>query len=163
MPTIDQIKPKKNIKFKKKEYRAWDNNSIKTIEKEDKSLKISNEDDIKDEKTSYIGTISKTKKPDDSLDLRKVKRSLHSTQLNILKYLLNNIEYQDDEFNFFKPLFYVKSSEALDVPISSLKSHLNRLKKLKLIELVDFKPGIGGYCCFKMNNSILKFLKETTT
>ena len=169
MPSINDLKIKKNKKFEKKEFRPWDdfhkseedqsNNksgNIKEFEEDTDPLKYDNE-----KKDLEIEERSKSFSKDIPVDkLRKLKRRLYGPQKEVLSYLLNNVEFVEGSKLFLKPMVYVEVAEELKISLSNLKSILNKFKKDDLIFLDDYKPGKGGYGCFFMEENIHTFFSS---
>ena len=166
MPKISDTKIKTSKKFQKKEYRPWDAPEVKKdfVEKVPKLVKevvltkpINLVDSEPSEKnkldTVYLGANIKQ-------SLEKVKRGLFGPQEKTLKYLIGKIESEDDHFHYISPVYYSEASEELDVTIYSMKANFNKFKKLGLIELVEFKPGRGGYCFFRISKKVVDFFSD---
>ena len=124
MPSINDLKIKKNKKFEKKEFRPWDdfhkseedqsNNksgNIKEFEEDTDPLKYDNE-----KKDLEIEERSKSFSKDIPVDkLRKLKRRLYGPQKDVLSYLLNNVEFVEGSKLFLKPMVYVEVAEELKI------------------------------------------------
>ena len=164
MPKIDEVHIKKTKKFQKKEYRPWDTPVLKEESSDpvdyvlqekipEKSLKSVNAVECADNKKDEYLLLTEKK----NFSFEKIKRGLFGPQEQILNYLIGRIESVDGDFHYISPIYYSEVSEKLKITIYSLKANLNKFKKLGLIELVEFKPGRGGYCFFRMSKPAVEF------
>lgn len=162
MPKIDEIHIKKTKKFQKKEYRPWD---VPVVEKETSELEDTNvPQDVSDK-----AIITDNKKNDDlvvvpgtqPINFDRIKRGLLSTQEQLLMHLIGNIESSDGSFHFIAPVYYSELADEFQTKIRSIKINLNKFKTLGLVELVEFKPGRGGYCFFRMPNEVFEYFSIT--
>lgn len=157
MPSIENLKIKKNKKFEKVEFRPWDNSPKEAISSDE----ISNIDLVKKNvEANKVDQISKSEKTFSLETLRKSKRRLYGPQKDVIAYLLKIVEFKEERNFFLKPIVYVSVSEELNITLSTLKSILNKFKKEGLIKLDDYKPGRGGYGCYVMNEDVHSFFSE---
>lgn len=166
MPSINDLKIKKNKKFEKQEFRPWDGFPKTETLESNEALDVINEKKLElnkshDKKLSSVSTKElEGDSPDHSLsaeNLRKIRRRLYGPQKQVLAFLLDNVEFKEGDKLYLKPMVYVDVAEELQITLSNLKSIINKFKKDNLISLDDYKPGKGGYGCFLMEDSIHSF------
>ena len=97
---------------------------------------------------------------DQTIMLEKYARGLYGLQRGLLQIIIENISYCDNGFAIAKPLSGQDLSLSLKAPINSIKGSLQRLIKAKIIDIHDFKPGRGGFSCYKISESHMSFFKN---
>lgn len=157
MPSIENLKIKKNKKFEKVEFRPWD-----TPPKEENHSNENSDIELVKRKDGFenVEQVSKSVQIFSVENLRKVKRRLYGPQKDVISYLLKIVDFKEEDKFFLKPMVYVEVSEELSVTLSTLKSILNKFKKEGLIELYDYKPGRGGYGCYVISENVYSFFSE---
>jgi len=157
MPSIENLKIKKNKKFEKKEFRPWDTPPEKEkVAKTLPEMECLKREVVPEKKVQNLNS-SQSFGND---RLRKIKRRLYGPQKDVIAYLLKIIEFKDKDKYFLSPMIYVEVSEELNITLPTLKSILNKFKKEGLIELDDYKPGRGGYGCYVINEDVHTFFKN---
>lgn len=184
MPLIGDFKQKKTKKFVKKEYRPWDEEILElpdtdTLLAEEKNNKM--EDPLislpisEGEIDPLIDTFSETQEnlmsikeeeiTDPFLDennsgVEKHIRGLYGVQRGLLQVIMENISYQEEGFFISKPLSGSHLCLSLKAPITSVKGSIQRLIKAKIISLHEFKPGRGGFSCYKIPEEYGNFIRK---
>lgn len=95
-----------------------------------------------------------------TLNLEKYARGLYGLQRGLLQIIIENISCCEQGFAISKPLSGNDLSLSLKAPINSIKGSLQRLIKAKIIDIHDFKPGRGGYSCYKVTEPNMIFFKN---
>ena len=128
MPSIKDLKNKKNKIFEKKDYRPW-------TEKGD-SIK-SNEEIIID-----------------TTELEKIWRGLYGAKKIILNIILNNIEEDYNDYLVTNAITTNKLVNESSLPINTIKSALHQLKQNNIILNYENKPGKGGFARYQIPKNI---------
>lgn len=103
------------------------------------------------------GETTSTLKDMASLDLEKYARRLYGLQRVVLQTLLNNISFCKDGYGFSKPLHYSNLALSIKAPINSIKGTLQKLRSEGIVEVYEYKPGLGGYTSYKIKEEIITF------
>lgn len=157
MPIItDEILSKaRSKKFEKKSYRPWD--SLSSQDTSVSELLIDNLETINEE-------IEVRNIPDNvDFDMRRVDRGLCGLQRSCLINLLSKIDHKidfDDNFVFTELFSVSQISNELNVPVNSVKSALNRLKKIGLVKKYEHKTGRGGFSVLKISKSAVNYFDK---
>ena len=131
MPSIKDLKNKKNKIFEKKDYRPW-------TEKGD-SIK-SNEEIIID-----------------TTELEKIWRGLYGAKKIILNIILNNIEEDYNDYLVTNAITTNKLVNESSLPINTIKSALHQLKQNNIILNYENKPGKGGFARYQIPKNIYEY------
>ena len=176
MPLISDIDKSKKIKtlFQKKSYRPWDdelpknNNQIDSSTNQHSSsnnknynnpskIEFNNNNIDQDiELVDNINTQSTTYLPE--LSLKKELRNLFGAQKIIIKYLLEQIEENNNDRLITKGISMDEFTLACKLPPNTIKGMLQKLKAKKLIYTYENKPGRGGYARYNFTQEVYSFL-----
>lgn len=146
MPRIDESLLKPTKKFKKVEYRPWENIN----EESSSELKPCAEN---------VEVIKTVKDESNVLDreLYKLRRSLLPNHVESLSYLARSVDYIEGEYVYFVPVFFSEVPKELGYTASNFRAHVQKLRKLGLVEVAEIKPGRGGYSCYRMHKNKFTF------
>lgn len=177
MPLISDIdKSKKtNSRFQKKSYRPWDdelpqnnkqnNSTIQQLSSTDKDyinpskIEFTNSNIDQNMHLVDISPPFTTCLPE--LNLNKELRKLFGAQKIIIKYLLEQVEENNNEYLVTKSIAMEEFTLACKLPPNTIKGMLQKLKTKKLIYTYENKPGRGGYARYNFTQEVyLFFLKN---
>ena len=175
MPLISDIDKSKKIKtlFQKKSYRPWDDELPKNNNQIDSTIKQHLSSDSKnctnpskveftnnniDQDTALIDNVNEsftTYLPE--LNLKKELRNLFGAQKTIIKYLLEQIEENNNDRLITKGISMDVFTLACKLPPNTIKGMLQKLKAKKLLHTYENKPGRGGYARYNFTQEVYSF------
>lgn len=152
MPSINDIKQpnKKSNIFIKKDFRPWTENTQSSQE----------EESIEKTQKSSITTSIKVSNIEDCSSLDKIWRHLYGAKKLILEQIINSIEEKNKDYCITYPLSTKQLEEITSLPVNTIRSNLQRLKKEGIIIFYERKPGIGGFARYQISFSLHKFFTE---
>jgi hypothetical protein len=157
----------KKKEFRKVPYRPWDDDAIKQEEAGGKNFPTSI--NITDN-TFLEGIVSNTAEetliPKNNVEKprlpgvernspRRIIISLYGVQRNILKFLIENISYEEESYAYTFPIDLKSIMLFTSASKNTVETSLRRMKEKTIIESWDHKRGRGGYVAFRIPN-ILK-------
>lgn len=169
MPLISDIDKNKTLKarFQKKSYRPWDdalpknNNQIDSTISQNLLSDNKNFKDNIDQNTVLIDDINvafPSYLPE--LNLKKELRNLFGAQKIIIKYLLEQIEENTNEYLITKGISMDEFTLACKLPPNTIKGMLQKLKAKKLLDTYENKPGRGGYARYNFTQEVYSFFLQ---
>jgi len=167
MPLIADLNNKKKInnKFEKKLYRPWDDISTITHENVINNTNLSNHKQQlstinKNDSEQAINHITLAISNFSEEELKKLQRTLFGAQKTLLIYLLEKKEEGFDNYIITECIYSEEVHKTLKLPLNTIKGMLQMLKKKKLIETFENKPGRGGFSRFKIAVQIYNYFKR---
>ena len=134
MPSIKDLKNKKNKIYEKKDYRPWTEKG----------------DSIKSNEEININII-------DTTELEKIWRGLYGAKKIILNIILNNIEEDYNDYLVTNAITTNKLVDESSLPINTIKSALHQLKQNNIILNYENKPGKGGFARYQIPKNIYEY------
>lgn len=190
MPLIDDLIHKKTKKFVKKEYRPWNDESLisempannETVKVNDlvtSSIdtneiisvnfetvqKIENKNlEEKEVVSPKVGgknpELVQTPNTSKEFNIERFARGLYGLQRLMLQTIIENISSCEGGVAITNPLTYADLSMKVKSSPNSIKTAMYRLKEAGVIEVFEYKPGKGGYTCYKVKEVIYNFFQQ---
>lgn len=171
MPLIADLNNKKkpNNKFEKKLYRPWDDISTTAHENVINDTSLANHkqqlDTVKKNNSkqaiSTTNHIILTVSNFSEEELKKIQRTLFGVQKTLLIYLLEKKEETFDNYIITECIYSEEVHKTLKLPLNTIKGMLQMLKKKKLVETFENKPGRGGFSRFKIAKQIYDYFEKS--
>jgi len=162
MPSITDLKniKKPNKIFKKKEYRPWgEEDEKKSALAPLSEVKFKNENLTSSEPIkNKVKPISKA--PSIDAELEKIWRCLYGAKKTLLELIYKDIEETHDSYVITNAITTNQLILDSSLPINTIKTSLQQLKKDSLISNYETKPGKGGFARYKIYRNVYEYFIE---